>query len=79
MQDPWTREPDVGLRTLTPVGKPLQYNYSPVCELPTRGYGTSLYHKSDPPTHLIVVPYVFSCIYFLVGSENRHECAYDRR
>ena len=32
------------------------------------GYGTSLYHKSDPLTHLIVVPYVFSCVYFLVGS-----------
>ena len=68
MQGPWTGEPEVGLRTLTPVGKPLQYNYSPVCELPTGGYGTSLYHKSDPLIRLIVVPYVFSCIYFLAGS-----------
>ena len=27
----------VGLRTLTPVEEPLQYNYSPVCGLPTPG------------------------------------------
>lgn len=33
--DPWAGEPDVGLRTLTPVGEPLQCNYSPVCGSPT--------------------------------------------
>ena len=32
---PQTREPDVGLRTLTLVGEPLQYNYFPVCGSPT--------------------------------------------
>ena len=33
--DPQDGEPDVGLRTLTPVGELLQYNCSPVCGLPT--------------------------------------------
>ena len=28
MPDPQVEEPDLGLRTLTPVGEPLQYNYS---------------------------------------------------
>ena len=27
-------EPDMGLRTFTPVGEPQEYNYFPVCELP---------------------------------------------
>ena len=30
MPDPWAGEPDVGLRTVSPVGEPLLYNYSPV-------------------------------------------------
>ena len=38
--DSWAAEPDVGPRTLTPVGEPLQYNDSPVCGLPTPWYGT---------------------------------------
>ena len=29
-------KPDVGLRTFTPVGGPLWYNCSPVCESPTQ-------------------------------------------
>lgn len=29
MPEPWAWEPDVGLRTLTPVGGLLQYNYPP--------------------------------------------------
>lgn len=33
--DPWVGEPDVGLRFLTPVGEPLQYNDSPACGSPT--------------------------------------------
>ena len=37
---PRAGEPDVGLRTLTPVGETLQYNYSSVCGSPTREYGT---------------------------------------
>ena len=40
MQDPWVAEPYVGLRILTPVGEPLQCNYTPVCGSPTQGYGT---------------------------------------
>ena len=36
MPDPQVEEPDLGLRTLTPVGEPLQYNYFPVCQLPTQ-------------------------------------------
>ena len=36
MPDPQVEEPDMGLRTLTPVGEPLQYNYFPVCKLPTQ-------------------------------------------
>ena len=36
MPDPQAGEPDMGLRTLTPVGELLQYNYSPVCGLPTQ-------------------------------------------
>ena len=35
MPDPQVGEPDMGLRTLTPVGELLQYNYSPVCGSPT--------------------------------------------
>ena len=37
VHDPWAGKPDVGLRTLTPVGEPLQYNFSPVCGLPPLG------------------------------------------
>lgn len=33
--DPWVGEPDVGLRFLTPVGEPLQYNDFLVCGSPT--------------------------------------------
>ena len=29
-QESWAGESDMGLRTLSPVGKSLQYNYSPV-------------------------------------------------
>ena len=35
MPDPQVGEPDMGLRTLTPMGGLLQYNYSPVCGSPT--------------------------------------------
>ena len=52
--DPWAGEPNVGLRTLTPVGKPLQYNYSPVGH-PVAGYGIWLYQESTSSSHLIVI------------------------
>ena len=31
MSDSQSREPDMGIRTLTPMGEPLQYNYFPIC------------------------------------------------
>ena len=34
--DPQVGKPDVGLRTFTPVGGLLWYNFSPVCESPTQ-------------------------------------------
>ena len=33
-------KPEMGLRTLIPTEGPLQYNYYPVCELPTQGWGS---------------------------------------
>ena len=39
MSDPQAGEPNVELRTLTPVGELLQYNNSPVCGSPTQGNG----------------------------------------
>ena len=38
VQDPQAGEPNVGLRTLTPLGEPLRYNYSPGFGPPTQGY-----------------------------------------
>ena len=46
VQDPWAGEPDMRLRTLTPMGEPLYYNYSPLCGLP-RGMG--LDYIMSPP------------------------------
>ena len=39
VQDCYAGEPEVGLRPLTPLGEPLQYNYSPVCGSPTMDMG----------------------------------------
>lgn len=44
---------DMGLGTLTPMGKLLRYSYIPVCGLPTRQVWDCLYHKITPPTILI--------------------------
>ena len=38
-----------GLRTLTPVGEPLQYSSFPVCGLPTWWLWGCLYHTISPP------------------------------
>ena len=35
MPDPQLWDPDLGLRTLNPMGEPLRYCYFPVCEPPT--------------------------------------------
>ena len=69
VQGPQAGEPDVGLRTLTAVGEPLQCNYPPVVGHPPGGKGPD-YIASPPflPVLLWFVPYVFSCRRsFLVG------------
>lgn len=53
MPDPQVEEPDLGLRTLTPVGELLRY-YSPFCGFPACGYGIWSYRESAPPTHIAV-------------------------
>ena len=50
MPDPQTGDPYIRFRILTPMGEFLWYNYSSVCELPTRGYGIWLYLRCTPPT-----------------------------
>ena len=73
VQDPQARE-------LTPLGEPLQCNYSPVCGSPTLGYGTWLYCKSAPPTiSLWFLLDVFSYRRpFLVGSYLFHQLLFSR-
>ena len=64
MLDPWAGEPNVGLRTLTPVGEPLQYNYSAV-------WGSPIWGR--PPACLSVVSSLcFSCRSFLVCGSLLH-------
>ena len=43
----------MGLRTLTPVGEPLPYNYSPVCGSPTWGVWNLIISQVCPsyPSH----------------------------
>lgn len=54
MPEPWAWEPDVGLRTLTPVGGLLQYNYPPrVANLEGMGFYSIEFIL---PTSLAVVP-----------------------
>ena len=77
VQDPQAGKPDMGLRTLTPVGKPLPYNYSPVCGLPTPGVGVhmGLDYMVNPPLPSIslwFLLYAFSCRSFLIGSGRFH-------
>ena len=50
---PGCGEPDMGLRTLTPVGEPLQYNYSSVCGLPSWGLWDFIISRVHPsyPSH----------------------------
>ena len=56
---PQAGEPDIGLRTFNLVGKPLQSNYFPVCGLPPNRYRIWLYCKSDHPTVLLDVGYLW--------------------
>ena len=62
---PWCRSPGlgslaVGLRTLTPGGEPLQYNYSPVCGSPTPGVWDLITSRVYWWFHLVVpsLPFV---------------------
>ena len=50
----------VGLRMLTPV-EPLQYNYSPVCGLPTQG-GWDLIISPVHPTRQALISLWFLCL-----------------
>ena len=63
MPDPQVKEPDVGLRILTPVGEPLWYSYFPVCGLPTRQVWVCLYPIIDPSTVSMWPPVFCSRIY----------------
>ena len=45
---PQAGEPDMGLRSLTPVGEPLQYSCFPVCGLPTRQVWDLLISQKHP-------------------------------
>ena len=45
--------PDLGLRTLTPVGLSLWYSYFPFYGLPTHWIWSCLYHVIFPPTVLM--------------------------
>ena len=74
MPEPWAWGPDVGLRTLTPVGGLLQYNYpSWVADLKGMGF----YYTVSPfflPLLLWFLLYVFSCRRsFLVGPTLSHQ------
>ena len=53
-QTPQAGEPDMGLRTLIPVGDPLQYDYFPVCGLPTWQVWNWIRSWQHPSYHLVV-------------------------
>ena len=47
-------ERDLGLRTLTPMGESLQYNYFSICELPTQKVWNLIIWQKCPSYHVIV-------------------------
>ena len=53
MPDSQAWGPDVGLKTLTPVGESLYYSYFPVCGLPIQWVWSCLYPVIAPLTVLI--------------------------
>ena len=86
MQGPWTGEPEVGLRTLTPVGNLCNIIILQFVNYPLGGMGlhyiTSLILLSISLWFLMsLVVYIFwqVLVFFIDGSENRHECAHERR
>ena len=54
MQDHQAGEPDAGLRTLSPLGVPLRYNYFPICGLPTQ-WLWDLSFLQMCPSYLLIV------------------------
>ena len=54
LPDPQVGKPDVGLRTFTPMGGLLWYNFSPVCESPTQWLWDLILLRFHPSYHLIV-------------------------
>ena len=68
-QTPLAGEPDMGFRTLTPMGEPMWYSYFSVFESPTQWVWACLYHESTAPAFvmwLLVFGYKIS---FLVVSD----------
>ena len=60
MSDPQAGEPDEGVRTLILMGDPLQYNYFPVCGLPTWQICYLVISQQCSFYHLVVA-FVFVC------------------
>ena len=54
LPDPQATKPYVGLRTFTPLGELLWYNYFPVCGLPTWHAWDLLLSRLCPSYHLAV-------------------------
>ena len=74
MPEPWAREPDGGLRTLTPVSGLLQYYYPPwAAGLAGMGF-YSIVSPFFLPLSLRILLFVFSCIRsFLVDPTLSHQ------
>ena len=74
MPDPQAEEPDVGLRTLIPVGQLLKYNYSTVCGSPLGRCGDLIISQVHPSYCLIVISFLSLDVeyLFLVGSSLFH-------
>lgn len=64
MSDPQVGKPDMGLITLTPVRKPLQYNYFPICGSPTQQVWDLLMQQNhNPHPHLLMASFSFGVVY----------------
>ena len=61
MQGPWAAWPNVALKPIAHEENLCNYDYPPVCGLPTRKCGSWLYCISTLPVHLAVIPSL--CLY----------------
>ena len=66
MLDPQEREPNTGLKTLTPVSEPLQYSYFLFCGLPTWPAWVA-YITYSAPYHLNVASSLTCGVGYLFG------------